>query len=182
MAATAVVTALLVLAGGAAPAHAIGTGGVAGAPGYVVVNVPQTIGTEAQVVISYNPYITAPYSVFSTNGAVAYRSAATNDAQTIRAVYYLQKYGSAGWENLFSSPAFDGVVVGDITGAEFPSWAASPTAQSAGSYRFVYAISWFDSLGQLIGFAEYFPNLPGETQCGTQTIRCVPYAGWIDMG
>jgi len=181
MAAAATGAGLLMAAGSALPAQAIGFETI-GSPGNVTLHGPFISAIEETVVVSYDPYIPVSVRTFGTSGALVERSPATNGAQTIRVSYTLQKYGANGWEWVLDGGLASGVVSGAVTSLEFPAWDATPVAQGAGSYRFVYGVDWYDEYGRFIGFAFLYPNLPGETACFTVTLGCVANAGWVDIG
>jgi hypothetical protein len=182
-----IATGLLSVAG-ADTASAVGASNVTGRPGAVSVYAPQVKATDFPTTIYYSINgVLTPLPVykraFSTSGAIVGRSPASGASQTVVAMYSLQKWSGTAWVSVVNSGKYYATLSGTITQARFPAWSVAPTAQSGGTYRVVYLVTWFNtSTAGLLASELVFPNRAGETACATARLRCTPYTDSVVVG
>jgi hypothetical protein len=147
-------------------------------PGRVVLNPMQMQATEHFI---WDPVLKTYYSnrVFSTYGALIYRSPATSGAQSMSVTYYLQTSQYGSWQNVaIAPPTFTGTFVAESLATGFFS-TEPPQAIARTGYRYVYGVTWFDANGTRIGYAEVNGTQPQDAVCQTQQRLCEPKAGWV---
>lgn len=117
-------------------------------------------------------------TLYSQTGPTAYRSPASPGAQTVMAVYTVQRWNGSTWAKVTQSGPFVRQISATQQYVNFPAAYILPTI-SNGSVRVVWSFVWGTSTGTQLGTLVLVPSLASDHVCLIQ--RCVSVPGYFQI-
>jgi len=126
----------------------------------------------------YMPWGSTQFTLYGSTGPIAYRSPGSTGAQTVAAVYTVQKLVGSSWVTTATAGMFTGQIGATQSSYRFPTPYIQPV-ESRGYFRVTWTFVWHSSTGTYLGGTNVVSNLATDHVCVTTSRLCFTAAGYF---